>query len=93
MVATLNTISFEGVCVQDIEVQVQLAPGLPAFTLVGLPDKAVSESRERVRSAIHAMGLSLPAKKMVVNLSPADITKEGSHFDLPIALTLSLIHI
>ena len=88
MVATIRTVSFEGVNVQDIEVQVQLTPGLPAFTLVGLPDKAVSESRERVRSAIHAMGLSLPARKMTVNLSPADIAKEGSHFDLPIALAV-----
>lgn len=88
MVATIHTISFEGVSVKSIEVQVQIAPGLPAFTLVGLPDKAVSESRERVRSAIHAMGLSLPTKKVVVNLAPADIAKEGSHFDLPIALAV-----
>lgn len=88
MVATLRTVSFEGVSVQDIEVQVQLAPGLPGFALVGLPDKAVSESRDRVKSAIHSMGLSLPSKKVIANLSPADIAKEGSHFDLPIALTL-----
>lgn len=88
MVATIRTIVFEGVQVVDIEVQVQLAPGLPAFTIVGLPDKAVNESRDRVRSAIHAMGLSLPARKIIINLAPADILKEGSHFDLPIALAL-----
>lgn len=88
MVATIHTIAFEGVCAVDIEVQVQLAPGLPAFTIVGLPDKAVNESRDRVRSAIHAMGLSLPARKIIINLAPADIVKEGSHFDLPIALAL-----
>jgi magnesium chelatase family protein len=88
MVATIRTVAFEGVRVVDIEVQVQLAPGLPAFTIVGLPDKAVNESRDRVRSAIHAMGLSLPARKIIINLAPADILKEGSHFDLPIALAL-----
>ncbi len=88
MVATINTVAFEGVRTFDIEVQVQIAPGLPAFTVVGLPDKAVTESRERVRSAIHALGLSIPAKKIIINLSPADIVKEGAHFDVPIALAL-----
>jgi len=71
-----------------VEVQVQLAAGLPAFVIVGLPDKAVAESRERVRAALHAIGLALPPKRIVVNLSPADLPKEGSHFDLPIALGL-----
>lgn len=88
MVSSTHTVAFEGVQVRGIEVQVQLAPGLPAFTIVGLPDKAVTEARERVRSAIHAMGLSLPARKIIINLAPADIQKEGSHFDLPIALAL-----
>lgn len=88
MVATIRTVAFEGVRALEIEVQVQLAPGLPAFTIVGLPDKAVNESRDRVRSAIHAMGLSLPARKIIINLAPADILKEGAHFDLPIALAL-----
>ncbi len=88
MVATLHTVSFEGVNIVAIEVQVQLAPGLPAFAIVGLPDKAVAESRERVRAAIHSMGLALPAKKIIINLAPADIVKEGSHFDLAIALGL-----
>lgn len=86
MVARVHTVAFSGIDVLPIEVQVQLASGLPAFTIVGLPDKAVGESRERVRGALHAMGLSLPAKRITVNLAPADVTKEGSHYDLPIAL-------
>ena len=71
-----------------VEVQVQIAGGLPAFTIVGLPDKAVGESRERVRAALSAIGLSLPPRRITINLSPADVVKEGSHFDLPIALGL-----
>ena len=86
MVSRVNTVTFEGVEVLDIDVQVQIAQGLPAFNIVGLPDKAVGESRERVRAALHAIGLSLPPKRVTVNLAPADVVKEGSHFDLPIAL-------
>jgi magnesium chelatase family protein len=88
MVARVRTVAFEGVDVLDIDVQVQISAGLVAFTLVGLPDKAVTESRERVRAALHALGLSLPPKRITINLSPADVQKEGSHFDLPIALAL-----
>lgn len=88
MVARVSTVAFQGVNVQSVDVQVQISSGLPAFTIVGLPDKAVAESRERVRSALHSLGLSLPAKRLVVNLAPADIAKEGSHYDLPIALGL-----
>jgi magnesium chelatase family protein len=88
MVARVNTVAFQGIDVRDVDVQVHLAPGLPAFTIVGLPDKAVGESRERVRSALAAIGLALPPKRITVNLAPADVTKEGSHFDLPIALGL-----
>src|SRR4029079_33616 len=77
-----------GIDVTAIDVQVQMVSGLPSFTIVGLPDKAVGESRERVRAAIHALGLSLPAKRIIINLAPADILKEGSHFDLPIAIGL-----
>src|ERR1700722_20069800 len=88
MVAHVRTVAFEGVETTEVDVQVQIAPGLPAFTVVGLPDKAVGESRERVRAAIHALGLSLPPKKIIVNLAPADLLKEGSHFDLPIALAV-----
>ncbi len=71
-----------------MEVQCQIAPGMPRFAVVGLPDKAVGESRERVQSALSAMGLSLPPKRITINLSPADLPKEGSHYDLPIALAL-----
>ncbi len=88
MVATVRTVAFQGIEAIPVEVQVQIAPGLPAFTVVGLPDKAVGESRERVRAAILSMGLALPSKRIVVNLAPADLAKEGSHFDLPIALGL-----
>lgn len=80
--------AFHGVEARRIEVQVALASGIPAFNLVGLPDKAVSEAKERVRAAITALGLALPAKRITINLSPADMPKMGSHFDLPIALTL-----
>ena len=86
MVQRVNTVTFQGVEVREIDVQVQISPGLPQFNIVGLPDKAVGESRERVRAALHAIGLALPAKRVTVNLAPADVVKEGSHFDLPIAL-------
>lgn len=88
MVARVNTVTFQGIDVQPVDVQVQISNGLPAFTIVGLPDKAVAESRERVRAALHALGLSLPPKRLTVNLAPADVLKEGSHYDLPIALGL-----
>ena len=88
MTARVQTIAFQGVDVAPVEVQAQFAGGLPAFTVVGLPDKAVAESRERVRAALGAIGLALPAKRLVVNLAPADLVKEGGHFDLPIALAL-----
>jgi magnesium chelatase family protein len=88
MVARVATVAFEGTHVLDIDVQVQMSAGVVCFTLVGLPDKAVAESRERVRSALFALGLALPAKHITVNLAPADVLKEGSHFDLPIALAL-----
>ena len=90
MVARINSFAFHGIDVVPVDVQVQIASGLPAFTIVGLPDKAVAESRERVRAAIGAMGLAFPPKRITVNLAPADLAKEGSHFDLPIALGLLL---
>ncbi len=86
MTARVNTVAFQGIDVLPIDVQVQLANGLPAFTIVGLPDKAVAESRERVRAALSALGLALPPKRITVNLAPADVVKEGSHFDLPLAV-------
>ncbi len=88
MVARIKTVAFQGIDVQGVDVEVQIASGLPAFTIVGLPDKAVGESRERVRAALHALGLALPAKRITINLAPADVFKEGSHYDLPIALGL-----
>ncbi|MGB8273682.1 MAG: YifB family Mg chelatase-like AAA ATPase [Alphaproteobacteria bacterium] len=88
MVARVNTVAFQGIEAVPVDVQVRLSPGLPAFTVVGLPDKAVGESRERVRAALGALGLALPPKRITVNLAPADLLKEGSHFDLPIALGL-----
>src|SRR5580698_3877944 len=88
MTARIRTVAFHGVEVIDVEAQVTITAGLPAFTVVGLPDKAVAESRERVRAALAALGLALPPRHITVNLSPADVVKEGSHFDLPIALGL-----
>ncbi len=88
MIARVSTVAFAGIDVLPIDVQVQMGSGLPAFTIVGLPDKAVGESRERVRAALGAIGLALPPKRITVNLAPADLLKEGSHFDLPIALAL-----
>ncbi len=88
MVSRVNTVTFLGCEVLEVDVQVQMSAGLPAFSIVGLPDKAVAESRERVRAALSSMGLALPPKRITVNLSPADVLKEGSHFDLPIALGL-----
>lgn len=88
MVARCGTVAFQGIDVVDVDVQVQMASGIVAFTVVGLPDKAVAESRERVRAALGALGLSLPPKRITVNLAPADLLKEGSHFDLPIAIGL-----
>jgi magnesium chelatase family protein len=86
MVARVATVAFEGIEARPVDVQVQVAAGSVAFVLVGLPDKAVAESRERVRAALTASGLALPAKRIIVNLAPADLPKEGSHYDLPIAL-------
>ena len=86
MVARVSTVAFEGIEGRAVDVQVQISAGNVAFNVVGLPDKAVGESRERVRSALIASGLALPAKRVIVNLAPADLPKEGSHYDLPIAL-------
>ncbi len=88
MVQRVSTVAFEGIEALAVDVQVQVAPGLPAFNIVGLPDKAVTEAKERVRAALVASGLALPARRITVNLAPADLPKEGSHYDLPIALGL-----
>ena len=88
MVAIARTVAYLGLEARSVEVQCQVAAGVPAFIVVGLPDKAVAESRERVRAAIAAIGLSLPPKRITVNLSPADLPKEGSHYDVPSAVAL-----
>ena len=88
MMARAQTVAFEGVEARLVEVQCAVSPGMPGFAVVGLPDKAVSEARDRVRAALNALAIALPAKRITVNLSPADLPKEGSHFDLPIALAL-----
>src|SRR4030081_2709406 len=88
MVQRVSTVAFEGIEARAVDVQVQVAPGLPFFAIGGLPDKAVSEARERVRSALIASGLALPARRITVNLATADLPKEGSHYELPNALGL-----
>ncbi|WP_299294093.1 YifB family Mg chelatase-like AAA ATPase [uncultured Tateyamaria sp.] len=88
MVARAYTVAFQGVDAREVEVQCAMTPGMPAFSIVGLPDKAVSEARDRVRTALSAMSIALPSKRITINLSPADLPKEGSHFDLPIAMAL-----
>ena len=88
MVSRAYTVAFQGVEARIVEVQCAVSAGLPAFSIVGLPDKAVSEARDRVRAALTSMAIALPSKRITINLSPADLPKEGSHFDLPIALAL-----
>ncbi|MDE2514788.1 MAG: YifB family Mg chelatase-like AAA ATPase [Rhodospirillales bacterium] len=88
MIAHCQSFAFSGIDAVPVDVQVQLASGLPAFLLVGLAERAVNEARERVRAALASMGLSLPPRRVLINLAPADIVKEGSHFDVPIALAL-----
>ncbi len=87
-ITRIQSFAFAGIEAVPVEVQVQISSGLPAFLVVGLPDKAVGEARERVRAALTAMGLALPPKRVLINLAPADLLKEGSHFDLPIALAV-----
>ena len=88
MTARVSTVAFSGIDALKVDVQVQIAPGRVIFMIVGLADKAVAESRERVRAALTASGLALPLKRITVNLAPADLPKEGSHYDLPIALAI-----
>lgn len=88
MLARVNTIAFNGLATLDVDLQLQICAGLPSFTIVGLPDKTIAESKERVRAALNTMGIELPAKRITINLAPADLLKEGSHFDLPIAMAL-----
>ncbi|MEH6477344.1 MAG: ATP-binding protein, partial [Sneathiella sp.] len=86
MQARIQTVAFEGLKVRAVDVQVLMAAGLPAFNVVGLPDKSVAESKERVRAALTSLAIGLPPKRITINLAPADLPKEGAHYDLPIAL-------
>jgi len=88
MVARVVTVAFQGVEARRVDVEVQLTGGEQVMVVVGLGDKAVAESRERVRGAFTGLGLAMPGKRIVVNLAPADLPKEGSHYDLPIALAV-----
>ena len=88
MLSATHSVAFSGIDVIKVRIEIQITKGLPSFSIVGLGDKAIAESRERVRSALHAIGLSLPANHITVNLAPADVVKEGTHYDLPIALAL-----
>ena len=88
MVARVTTVAFQGIEAVPVDVQVQITAGNPVFAVVGLPDKTVGESRERIRAALFASGLALPQRRITVNLAPADLPKEGSHYDLPIALAV-----
>ncbi|TBW35839.1 ATP-binding protein [Siculibacillus lacustris] len=88
MVARVTTVAFQGIEAVPVDVQVQITAGNPVFAVVGLPDKTVGESRERIRAALFAAGLALPQRRITVNLAPADLPKEGSHYDLPIALAI-----
>lgn len=85
MITKIPSLTFNGIDITDVDVQVQIEPGMPKFVIVGLADKTIAESKERVRAALSSIGLSLPAKKILINLAPADLIKEGSHFDLAIA--------
>ena len=82
MVSRVTTVAFEGIEAVPVDVQVMIAPGKVGMQIVGLADKAVAESRERVQAALHASGLSMPAKKVTINLAPADLPKEGIHLPL-----------
>jgi len=88
MITTISSLAFSGIDITDVDVQVQIEPGVPKFIIVGLADKTIAESKERVRAALSSIGLSLPAKRILINLAPADLVKEGSHFDLAIATAI-----
>ncbi|WP_419235503.1 magnesium chelatase domain-containing protein [Rickettsia endosymbiont of Nabis limbatus] len=88
MIIHIASLTFNGIDITDVDVQVQISPGIPAFTIVGLADKTIAESKERVKAALSSIGLALPTKKILINLASADLVKEGSHFDLAIACAI-----
>ncbi len=91
MIANINTVALQGISTVNVNAQIHMANGIPAFNIVGLPDKTVAESRERIRAALNSINLLLPPKRITVNLSPADLLKEGSHYDLAIAIGLLVV--
>ena len=91
MLAKVNSSAIVGLDAVPVEVEIDISSrGLPSFTIVGLPDKAVEEAKERVRSAIINSGATFPDHRIIVNLAPADLPKEGPSYDLPIALGILL---
>lgn len=86
----LQCATFEGIDAKTVEVQFSATKGLPAFTIVGMANTAITESKERVKSALLSNGFTFPPKRLTVNLAPSDLRKEGSHFDLPIAALIAL---
>jgi magnesium chelatase family protein len=86
MITKVSSLAFNGIDIIDVDVQVQIEPGMPKFVIVGLADKTIAESKERVRAALSSIGLSLPVKKILINLAPANLIKEGSHFDLAVSV-------
>ncbi|WP_083837137.1 magnesium chelatase domain-containing protein [Rickettsia montanensis] len=88
MIMHIASLTFNRIDIIDVDVQVQISLGIPAFTIVGLADKTIAESKERVKAALPSIGLALPTKKILINLAPADLVKEGSHFDLAIACAI-----
>ncbi len=91
MIANINTVALQGISTVNVNAQIHMANGIPAFNIVGLPDKTVAESKERIRAALNSINLLLPPKRITVNLSPADLLKEGSHYDLAIAIGLLVV--
>ena len=88
MVSKTYSVAFQGIEALQVVIEVQMSSGNPLFSIVGLADKAIAESRERVRGALNSLGLGMPAKHIIVNLAPADTLKEGTHYDLPIVMGL-----
>jgi magnesium chelatase family protein len=91
MLANVNTVALQGINTVNVDAQIHMANGIPAFNIVGLPDKTVAESRERIRAALNSINLMIPPKRITVNLAPADLLKEGSHYDLAIAIGLLIV--
>ncbi|MBF0285489.1 MAG: YifB family Mg chelatase-like AAA ATPase [Magnetococcales bacterium] len=88
MLASVNTVSLEGISAHPVEIEVDLSRGLPSLNLSGLPEATVREAKDRIRAALQNSGFQIPARRITINLAPADIPKEGSGYDLPMAIGL-----